>query len=539
MKKNNKRSSAGFFMTMLCLFFCTDKLHAQVNFLLKADNYKAFIDQFNRDDDELYKEHFPNDSAWGFLRDNMPLLDCPDQNIERTYYFRWWTYRKHIKLTPDGYVITEFLPQVPWSGKYNTISCPLGQHFYEGRWLKDTKYLNDNAVFWLQKGGDLHSYSNWFADALWANYEVSHDARAITKLLPDLVKSYRQWETGKIQGGKFTGKNPDGLFSSIDDRDGMEMSIGGSGERPTINSYMYGDAIAIAKIAHLKGDIATAKIFTQKADSLRTLILSKLWDKKDSFFKVLPFDQTQLVAVKEIMGYTPWYFNIPTQGAGYEQAWSYIKSTKGFYAPYGLTSAGQDAPGFKLAYTGHECQWNGPSWPFSTSVTLTALANVLNNYSQDVVSPADYFKQLAIYAGAQQRVTADDKTLPWIDEVLNPYTGDWISRTILERAGWQKGAGGRERGKDYNHSTFCDLVISGLIGLRPQSDNTVIINPLIPPNTWNWFCLDNVSYHGKTLTIVYDKFGTKYHKGKGLMCFINGKLMAHAERLQKISFELK
>ena len=33
-----------------------------------------------------------------------------------------------------------------------------------------------------------------------------------------------------------------GLFYQIDDRDGMEFSAGGSGARPTINSYMYGDA---------------------------------------------------------------------------------------------------------------------------------------------------------------------------------------------------------------------------------------------------------------------------------------------------------
>jgi len=39
------------------------------------------------------------------------------------------------------------------------------------------------------------------------------------------------------------------LFWQIDDRDGMEVSVGGSGKRATINSYMYGGAKAIAKIA--------------------------------------------------------------------------------------------------------------------------------------------------------------------------------------------------------------------------------------------------------------------------------------------------
>ena len=47
--------------------------------------------------------------------------------------------------------------------------------------------------------------------------------------------------------------------------------------------------------------------------------------------------------------------------------------------------------------------------------------------------------------------------------------GTWISRSILNR--WRAEGknieeikGGRERGKDYNHSTFVDLIISGLIG---------------------------------------------------------------------------
>jgi hypothetical protein len=37
--------------------------------------------------------------------------------------------------------------------------------------------------------------------------------------------------------------------------------------------------------------------------------------------------------------------------------------------------------------------------------------------------------------------------------------------------------GGEEREKDYNHSTLCDLVISGLIGLRPRADNIIEVNP--------------------------------------------------------------
>jgi len=93
------------------------------SFVLKADDFRHYIDRFNADDEELYA-NIPNAKAWEFLRANIPLFHCPDTDFERTYYFRWWTYRKHVKKTPDGYVITEFLPKVPWSGSGRASIIP-------------------------------------------------------------------------------------------------------------------------------------------------------------------------------------------------------------------------------------------------------------------------------------------------------------------------------------------------------------------------------------------------------------------------------
>ena len=64
---------------------------------------------------------------------------------------------------------------------------------------------------------------------------------------------------------------------------------------------------------------------------------------------------------------------------------------QGFFAPFGPTTTEQRSPGFQLSYSGHECQWNGPSWPYATSVTLVGLANLLNSREQPFVSKADYF----------------------------------------------------------------------------------------------------------------------------------------------------
>ena len=100
------------------------------------DRLRKDVAEFNRNDDELYVNEIPNAAAYEWLCDRIPLFECPDKELEKTYYFRWWTYRKHVKHTPEGYAISEFLPDVLWAGRYNIINAPAGHHFYEGRWLR-------------------------------------------------------------------------------------------------------------------------------------------------------------------------------------------------------------------------------------------------------------------------------------------------------------------------------------------------------------------------------------------------------------------
>ena len=110
-------------------------------FILQPSQFRPYIESFNRQDQELYPRFIPNRGAWDFLSQNIPWFDCPDKELELTYYFRWWTFRKHIKQTPQGFVITEFLPDVSWAGKYNTINLTAPVHINEGRWLRDRRFV--------------------------------------------------------------------------------------------------------------------------------------------------------------------------------------------------------------------------------------------------------------------------------------------------------------------------------------------------------------------------------------------------------------
>ena len=118
-------------------------------------------------------------------------------------------------------------------------------------------------------------------------------------------------------------------------------------------------------------------------------------------------------------------------------------------------------------------------------------------------------------------------------------TDDTVDRKARQEQGQEPGSGkgDQERARYYNHSTFNDLLITGLIGLRPRMDRTIEVNPLVPEGKWDWFCLDNILYHGHYVTIVWDKNGDHYRMGKGLHILLNGKVVGHAPSLQRIVCE--
>ncbi|WP_343084194.1 MGH1-like glycoside hydrolase domain-containing protein [Blautia producta] len=504
----------------------------------ETDMIEKYVEKFNQQDEELLSQYISNEKALLWMTENIPVFECSDCMAEETYYFRWWVYRKHIKSTSEGFIITEFLPDVYWAGKYNSINCAAGHHIAEGRWLRNgEKYLEDYIYFWLRGSGDVHSYSTWIADAIYQYCMVKGDFTIALEMLPDLIENYYQWEK--------TNKHSSGLFWSIDDRDAMECSISGNGLRPTLNSYMYADACAIARIAGKKGDRTHEKEFQQKAEKIKQLVQDKLWDPKAGFFKVFPlgsakepvscWDFSKIAKernVREEIGLIPWCFHLPD--AGYEKAWLQVVDPRGFQAPYGPTTAEQRHPQFMCRHE-HECLWNGPSWPFATTQTLTAMANLLKDYEQTYISEKDFSGLFEVYTNSHFRTLESGERINWIDENLDPYTGEWLSRNILEKWKWRKEKGGYERGKDYNHSAYCDLVIHKIFGIEPQDDGSLLIRPLIPQN-WEYCRLERVRCQGREIAVSYDKDGTHFHEGKGFRVWCDGVCIHESDNIEEVRY---
>ncbi|RFU79738.1 coagulation factor 5 8 type domain-containing [Trichoderma arundinaceum] len=471
------------------------------------------------------------DPNW--FEQNIPFLEVPNQQIQDVYYYRWQTYKEHLTYTSAqyGYMLSEFLEPVSYGAPYGGIVAAAGHHIIEGRWLRDQRYGKDTVNYWLAGPGQFskpqneqynpdtsdwaHEYSFWAATAVWRQYLVTGDRDFALGQLDNLVKQYRGWDNHF---------NADlGLYWQVPVWDATECTAasyetsdpyhGGDGYRPTINAYQYGDARAISSLAVLKGDTALASEYSSRADALQTAMQKYLWDGQRQFFMHRQRDNNtsgQLLTTREIMGYIPWMFNMPQ--ASDIAAFVQLKDPQGFAATYGPTTAERRSKWY-MNHGANCLQWDGPSWPYATSQTLTAVENVLHDYpAQSYISAADYFTLILAYAATQYK-----NGKPYVAEAHDPDANTWMYDSS-------------NHSEDYNHSTYIDNIIAGLLGLRGQSNDTLTVDPLVP-SSWDYFALESVAYHGHNVAVIWDKTGQRYSQGKGLRVFVDGALAGNRDTL--------
>src|ERR1043165_564595 len=438
----------------------------------------------------LDHQKFWDNRDWDWYKENIPFFECPDEEINTTYYYRWELLTKHLTYgSPgSGYTFTEFIDRPFWSGAYGAISCPAGHQLYEARWLHDKRIGEDFARYWFRTpGAQPRRYSTWIADAAWALQQVQPDPTFIKNLLTEMVKNYEGWEREHFVAdvGLFWQHGmADGMETNINSRQTKDTFSGAPGFRPALNSYLWADALAIARTADLAGDANLATTYRAKAASIKEKMQKLCWDDKRQFYfhvfqndeeanghKIKALTKTYETGQfagseygRELIGYIPWQFNLPD--AGYEGAWRFLMQPDHFYAPFGPTVSERKDPLFLISKTC--CVWSGQSWPYATTQTLKAMGNVLQNYKQDFVSREDYLKLLHIFAITHRK---DGK--PFIAEAAHPDTGSWDGHNSYNHS------------EHYFHSNFADLVITGLVGLKTRDDDTLDIDPLAPP-TWDY-----------------------------------------------------
>lgn len=493
-----------------------NKLNIEIGIFILFFLFACKDPKIELDHTKISKQYYGEDYQW--YVDNLPFFECSDKDIEQVYYYRWKLFKAHIRnVGKDEFVVTEFINHVPWDrAPYCTINAASMHHIYEGRWLKDDRYMN-GYINNLYNGGDNRSYSESIADATFARYMVNGDSAFLFRQLDSMKAIYDGWydHYDSSKDLYYIPAMPDATeytIASIDASGGKDGFEGGEAFRPTLNSYMYGNAKAIARIAGMQGDEATHSLYTQRAEKLKKNVEEKLWNDSLQHFTDRYKVNNQYVTYwnfirgRELAGMMPWYFNLPADKAEFHAAWKHVTDTNNLLGQYGFRTNEPSYEHYFKQFVFFEgrpgSQWNGPSWPYQSSQALTAMANLLNNYHQDVVSNSDYIKLLRLFT--KQHFLPDGRIN--LVENYDPNNGGPIVYYY-----WSN---------HYLHSSYNNLVISGLCGVRPSESDTLIVNPLAD-STIDYFMLDDVKYHGHKLSVVYDRNGTKYNVGKGLKVYVD------------------
>jgi hypothetical protein len=313
-------------------------------------------------------------------------------------------------------------------------------------------------------------------------------------------------------------------IASIDGSGGKDGFDGGDAFRPTINSYMYGNAVAISKIASIKNETATSSEYLAKANQLKATVEVNLWnDSLQHFtdrFKVNNqyVHYWDFIRGRELAGMIPWYYNLPADNPTFNKAWNHILDTTQLLGKFGLRTNEPSYEYYFKQFVFNDgkpgSQWNGPSWPYQSSQVITGMANFINYYNQAVVTKSDYVKILRLFT--KQHYLPNGKIN--LVENYDPNKGGPIVYFY-----WSN---------HYNHSSYNNLVISGLCGIRPSEGDRLIVNPLVD-NSIDYFYLDDVRYHGHKLSVIYDRDGSKYNFGTGLTVLVDGKKVSTIKKDDK------
>lgn len=236
----------------------------------------------------------------------------------------------------------------------------------------------------------------------------------------------------------------------------------------------------------------------------------------------------------------------------------------------------------KMHSSANRNTWNANSWPYETSRVLTGMANVLQNNngnananansdvtSSSPVTIARYWQLLHQFAKQHtQSYCAIDTASPpgsgHISENIHPHLGYWNTRQWRYYSG--ETAHAMNKGKDYFHSSYIDLIISGLLGFKAargaNGELVLTASPLVPtaasPATTaaslatagqnhkqdpkeqerssravaaagapTYFAIDGIRSAAHDIALVWDADGSRYGKGKGLSFLVDGVTVAN------------
>ncbi|TVY19118.1 hypothetical protein LARI1_G002945 [Lachnellula arida] len=421
----------------------------------------------------------PISQFWGktFLKENIPFIEIPDKTIQD----RWSSLQRHLRYTVagTGYILTEFCQPVGYAQALNTINAAAGHQIDEARWLRSKFYVDDYIQAYTRGPGNTTQYTHWILDALYRRSKVDGDKQFAINQLADMARLWHEWDyTFDMNAGFLPG-----FVVAPTGNDQLQYD-GPDTYRPSLNAYMVANARAIAAVANYAGNSKVESNFTLIGSNLEAAVNRHLWSPDQQFYvDVIRPNNPDLkpISGREEVGLYPYRFGIGLE-SNHSGAALALFDPQGFQAPL-------------LDQT--ILTENFQSWPFSTAHILKSLAAIYRGPNLPITAD-QYVQTLSTYAGTQQK-----------NGVPYPFEDSWSSDSS-------------NHSEHYDHSTNNDDVITGLLGIVPQSNNSLLVSPIMPKN-WTYFAIENFAYHGHLISVLYDADGKRYKCGGSFCVFSDGK----------------
>jgi hypothetical protein len=104
--------------------------------VLTPEQFHPYIEHFRIQEQEATGKL--GDDSWPWMLAQIPWFASSNKQFEEMYYFRWYSWQKHLVMTRHGHLITEWLPkpEMP-DGYFGALPDAAAFHIGEARWLRD------------------------------------------------------------------------------------------------------------------------------------------------------------------------------------------------------------------------------------------------------------------------------------------------------------------------------------------------------------------------------------------------------------------
>lgn len=510
-----------------------------------------------------YKDSVTTYNQWWV--DNIPYVETQEHNIDKTVFYRWWLSRFNmLDANMPGNTF-----QYPTSiegvlGYNNQIVLTSGMFINDTKWFRNAEYSYGTWVsagqtakkgqsgyyYYHDNPGDPanwnHSYTQYITKAGWDSYKVHGGPSSLAEALGDygsedvkgLLNSQSEPDSNDNQNSNgnnlidwswwsMTGNDADAVSFSEPGRSGQRM------DRADGSANMWANANAAAQAYKAAGDTEKAAEMQQIADAIKQDVLDNLWDSDSKLLLHKWLNDGQFAKYKELNNYYPYSEGLmPTGNDDYDSALRLFEDADEF-------------PIFPF-FTANQADKKALNFPGSNNFSIINATPLLQIYSAGIrdYNAADNgyitnesFKKL-LYWVAFSHYQGGDNQYPDQNEFWN-MDNNSAGSTIPEKNADASKNGGKITYRSWIHHTQLGTtnwtIVEDVAGMVPREDNKIELNPIEIPD-WNHFTVNNLSYHGQDLSIVWNNDGA-YNAPKGYTLYVDGNAVFTSDKLAHLIYD--